>query len=74
MVANQLFERPLVARAKRIVSELTGLSESDAGKLLKAAGGSAKIAIVMARRDLTRELAVKLLARHGGMLRGALES
>jgi N-acetylmuramic acid 6-phosphate etherase len=74
MVDLQTRSDKLVARAKRIVSELTGLSESDAGKQLKAAGGSAKIAIVMARRDLTRELAVRLLAQHGGMLRGALES
>jgi N-acetylmuramic acid 6-phosphate etherase len=74
MVDLQTRSDKLVARAKRIVSELTGLTEAEAGKQLKAAGGSAKIAIVMARRNLTRELAVKLLAQHGGMLRGALES
>ncbi len=74
MVDVQTRSDKLVARAKRIVSELAGVSESDAGKLLKASGGSAKVAIVMARRGLTREPAVRLLARHEGMLRGALDS
>jgi N-acetylmuramic acid 6-phosphate etherase len=74
MVDLQTRSDKLVARARRIVSELTGLSEPDAGKALKAAGGSAKIAIVMARCKLTRERAVQRLDQYGGMLRSALES
>jgi len=74
MVDLQTRSDKLVARGRRIVAELSGLSEPEAGRALQAAGGSAKIAIVMARRRISRELAIKLLAQHGGMLRGALES
>jgi len=74
MVDLQTRSDKLVARARRIVTALTGLPEAEAVKALKAAGGSAKVAIVMTRRKLTRERAVQLLEDHGGMLRGALES
>jgi len=74
MVDLQTRSDKLVSRAKRIVSTLGGLPEADASKILKSAGGSAKVAIVMARRKLNREDAVRLLEEHGGMLRGALES
>jgi len=74
MVDLQTRSEKLVSRARRIVSTLGGLPEADASKVLKSAGGSAKVAIVMARRKLTREGAVRLLEEHGGMLRGALES
>jgi N-acetylmuramic acid 6-phosphate etherase len=74
MVDLQRRSDKLVARARRIVTELTGLSDADAGRVLKAADGSTKVAIVMVRRKLTRDRAVKLLEEHDGMLRGALES
>ena len=74
MVDLQTRSDKLVARAKRIVASLGGVPDADATKALRAAGGSAKVAIVMLRRHLSRERAEELLEEHGGMLRGALES
>ncbi|HLY10073.1 MAG TPA: N-acetylmuramic acid 6-phosphate etherase [Planctomycetota bacterium] len=74
MVDLQTRSDKLVARAKRIVSTLGGIPEADATKALRAAGGSAKVAIVMLRRRLSRERAETLLREYDGMLRGALES
>jgi N-acetylmuramic acid 6-phosphate etherase len=74
MVDLQTRSDKLVARARRIVSVLGGVSEGDAGRALKNAGGSAKVAIVMLRRGASRAEALKLLERSDGMLRGALES
>jgi len=74
MVDLQTRSDKLVARSKRIVSVLGGVPEADAARALKKAGGSAKVAIVMLRRKVPREQAVRLLEENGGMLRGALES
>jgi N-acetylmuramic acid 6-phosphate etherase len=74
MVDLQTRSDKLVARARRIVAALAGVSEGEAGKALRLAGGKAKVAIVMLRRRLTRQRAEDLLDEHGGMLRGALES
>src|SRR5262249_42333572 len=49
MVDLQTRSNKLVARAKRIVATLGGVSEAEASKALKSAGGSAKLAIVMLR-------------------------
>jgi N-acetylmuramic acid 6-phosphate etherase len=73
MVDLQTRSDKLVARAKRIVMQLTGATESEAARALRKAG-SAKVAIVMLRRKLPREAAERLLEKHDGMLRGALES
>lgn len=74
MVDLQTRSDKLVARAKRIVSLLGSVPEGDATRALKKAGGSAKVAIVMLRRKVPREQAVRLLEENGGMLRGALDS
>ena len=74
MVDLQTRSDKLVARAKRIVSILGGVDEKGAARALKAAAGRAKVAIVMLRRKVSREEAERLLAKQGGMLRGALES
>jgi N-acetylmuramic acid 6-phosphate etherase len=74
MVDLQTRSDKLVARAKRIVGELTGVPEAEAARALRKAGGSAKVAIVMLRKRLPRDRALKLLDEHEGMLRGALES
>jgi N-acetylmuramic acid 6-phosphate etherase len=74
MVDLQTRSDKLVARAKRIVSKLAGISDADAARALKRAGGSAKVAIVMVRRGISRDGALRLLEKNGGMLRGALES
>ena len=74
MVDLQTRSDKLVARAKRIVGILGGASGDEAERALKKAGGSAKVAIVMLRRGVSREAALALLEQSGGMLRGALES
>jgi N-acetylmuramic acid 6-phosphate etherase len=74
MVDLQTRSDKLVARAKRIVGALAGVPEAEAGRALKAAGGSAKVAIVMLRLKVSRDRALKLLEKSGGMLRTALES
>jgi len=74
MVDLQTRSDKLVSRARRIVSALADVPEADATRALKKAGGSAKVAIVMLRRQVDRERAVRLLEENGGMLRGALES
>jgi N-acetylmuramic acid 6-phosphate etherase len=53
-------------RAARIISTLTGLERPAALAVLDRAGGSAKVAIVMHRRDVAREHAEAMLqAAHG---------
>jgi N-acetylmuramic acid 6-phosphate etherase len=74
MVDLQTRSDKLVARSKRIVATLAGVPDVDATKALRAAGGSTKVAIIMLRRRLSREQAIRLLDQHDGMLRGALES
>jgi len=74
MVDLQTKSDKLVSRARRIVSTLGGIPESEATKALRAAGGSAKVAIVMLRRDVSKGRAERMLQEHDGMLRGALES
>jgi N-acetylmuramic acid 6-phosphate etherase len=59
----------LVDRAVRIVCRLTGLSRDAALKLLLAAGGEAKTALVMHHRRCDAAEARTLLADHNGMLR-----
>ena len=57
---------------ERLVGELAGASV-DAAALLAAAGGSAKVAIAMARRNVDRATAERLLAEHGGRLAAVIE-
>ena len=74
MVDLQTRSNKLAARAKRIVEALAGVSDAEAAKALRKADGRAKVAIVMLNRKVSREKAIELLERSGGMLRGALES
>jgi N-acetylmuramic acid 6-phosphate etherase len=73
MVDLQQKSDKLSARARRIVRTLTGRDEAAVVKTLRAAGGNAKTAIVMLRRNCSRRDAERLLAKHEGLLRGALE-
>jgi N-acetylmuramic acid 6-phosphate etherase len=63
----------LRARAVRLVSGIGRVSEREAVRLLAAARGSAKLAILMARLGLTASDARRRLRRAGGSLRRALE-
>lgn len=66
--------RKLVDRATRVVMTAADVPRDEAGRLLKAANGSAKTAILMARLGVKRAEAERRLARHGGHLRTALEA
>jgi N-acetylmuramic acid 6-phosphate etherase len=59
----------LWARAARIVTRLTGLGDEEAMKLLKKAGGRAKVALVMHHARVSAVKARELLIQHKGSLR-----
>ena len=63
----------LRARALRLVSEIGRVSEREASRLLAGAGGSAKLAILMARLRLPVVEARRRLRTAAGSLRSALE-
>lgn len=63
----------LRARGERILARLTGLEPAAAARLLGAAEGRVKPAVLMHARALSRAEAEAALARHGGSLRRALE-
>ena len=69
MVDLRAWNDKLVDRSQRILMETTGLDRDGSRAVLEAAGGSVKTAIVMARRQVDREQAERLLAEHGGRLR-----
>jgi N-acetylmuramic acid 6-phosphate etherase len=73
MVDLQPRSTKLRARARRLVVELGRVSERDAARLLAAAGGCAKPAIVMARLGVDAREARRRLATARGFLRRALE-
>ncbi len=62
----------LLARAHRMVAELTGCDIAAAAAALDAAGGSTKIACLMILCGLDQSAANALLSRHAGILRQAL--
>jgi len=69
MVDLRAWNEKLVDRSQRIVMETTGLDRKAAQKVIDAAEGSVKTAIVMARRGVARREAEQLLAEHAGRLR-----
>lgn len=73
MVDLQLTNQKLVERAKRIISYFTGISYDEAGKLLEAAGGHVKAALVMNLKGISKEEAVKLLESEDGFVRAVVE-
>jgi N-acetylmuramic acid 6-phosphate etherase len=56
-------------RGERIVMEVCGVSRTEARQALERAGGSVKVAIVMARRKVGADEARKLLDAAGGFVR-----
>ena len=74
MVDLQPRSAKLRARAARLVEEVGGVSRARARTLLGAARGSARLAIVMARRGLSTRAAARALAEAGGSLRAALQA
>ncbi len=72
MVDLRTMSQKLVDRSQRIVMAAAGGSRAEAQRALDAAGGSAKLAIVMKSAGLSRELAELYLEESDGFVRGAL--
>lgn len=62
----------LWARAARIVTRLTGLAEDDALRLIKKAGGRAKVALVMHHARVNAQRATELIIQNKGSLRAII--
>jgi N-acetylmuramic acid 6-phosphate etherase len=73
MVDVRPSNRKLYARAVRIVTEATGCREDEAERLLAAAGGEAKTAIVMGLLGIDASEARRRLAQSGGRVRAVLD-
>ena len=74
MVDLQTTNQKLTHRSRRIVRQLTGVSDEQASALLQRCGGDTKTAIVAQQRGVSPQDAQRLLAAAGGQLRGALAS
>ncbi len=72
MVDLKPTSRKLRLRSVRIVCDLGRVKPARAQALLRAAGGSVKLAVLMARRALGADAAGRLLKKAGGSLREAL--
>jgi N-acetylmuramic acid 6-phosphate etherase len=73
MVDIQPLNEKQLARAGRVVADAAGVSEDEAARLLEAAGGSVKAAIVMAETGVDLPEARHRLERAGGFVRTAIE-
>jgi N-acetylmuramic acid 6-phosphate etherase len=73
MVDIQPLNQKLLARARRIVAEATGVSAADAAALLDASGGNVKAAVVMAVTGVDFPEAQRRLQRARGFVRAAIE-
>jgi N-acetylmuramic acid 6-phosphate etherase len=73
MVDLRATNTKLVERSRRIVAQLTGLSDDEAQKLLERCQGEVKLAIVVHRRQVSPERGRQLLHNAAGHLRQALE-
>jgi N-acetylmuramic acid 6-phosphate etherase len=73
MVDLRATNSKLLARSKRIVAELTGLSESEAEAQLQRCGGELKTAVVAQCRAVPPDVARRTLESAGGHLRAALQ-
>jgi N-acetylmuramic acid 6-phosphate etherase len=69
MVDLRAWNDKLIDRSERIVMESTGLPREEARGVIEAADGRVKTAIVMARRQVSRDEAERLLVEHEGRLR-----
>jgi len=60
-------------RAILIISSEAGLDSDESAKLFESAGSDLRVALLMAKRSLTKEEAVWLLEIHGGSVRRVLD-
>jgi N-acetylmuramic acid 6-phosphate etherase len=72
MVDLMAMSDKLKDRGERIVMECTGVDRTRARAAIEKAGGSVKLAIVMAKKGVGREEAGKLLEAVGGFVRRAV--
>ena len=72
MVDVAVTNAKLEDRALRILRDLAGVNRDDGAQLLQQAGGSVKLALLMAAGGLAAEAAGPLLAEASGDLRQAL--
>jgi N-acetylmuramic acid 6-phosphate etherase len=72
MVDLKATNTKLVARTRRIVAELTGLTEAEAEEQLARCGGELKTAVVAHRRAISADAAREVLRLAGGQLRKAM--
>ncbi len=74
MVNVQPTNQKLEDRARRIIQEATGVTYQQAAELLDRAGRSVRIAIIMQKRQISRDEAERFLARAQGKIREALKT
>jgi N-acetylmuramic acid 6-phosphate etherase len=74
MVDLRATNTKLLARSRRIVAALTGLTEEQAAEQLARCNGELKTAVVAHRHNVSAEVARQLLNASGGQLRVALAS
>ena len=72
MVNVQPTNDKLRDRARRIIAEATGADAAYSAHLLNTSGGNVRAAILMAKKGLARDEAIRLLAEHDGRLGEAL--
>jgi N-acetylmuramic acid 6-phosphate etherase len=72
MVDLMALSDKLKDRGERIVMECAGVERARARKAIEQAGGSVKLAIVMAKKGLGREEAQRVLDDAGGLVRRAV--
>jgi N-acetylmuramic acid 6-phosphate etherase len=69
MVDLRAMSQKLVDRGERIMMEVCGVSREEARRLIDAAGGAVKTAIVMQKLGVSREEAERELSEAGGVIR-----
>lgn len=74
MVDVAVTNKKLHDRALRILQDLTDLSRDDAGYLLERSGRQVKLALLMHWTGLEKEESDRLLTKHNGDLRAAVQS
>ncbi|MEV0994096.1 N-acetylmuramic acid 6-phosphate etherase [Nonomuraea sp. NPDC050202] len=72
MIEMSAMNSKLAGRAMRMVADITGADRETAGAALDAAGGQAKVAVLMIRHGLDADGARALLESHGERLSDAL--
>jgi len=74
MVDLQMTNAKLVERSKRTVMTVTGIDYDEATRVLEAAGGHVKTALVMHMSDVSQEEAGRRLNAASGFVRPAIEN